>query len=109
VLATGPVKDIVANMQSGTNEGEEVWVQLLQGPDLADRLQKGERLLLEQPHVKKVAVDGPRLRVRYSGSEADAAALLGVLVGAQLGVCQFQRHAAGLEEAFMTMTRGRVQ
>jgi ABC-2 type transport system ATP-binding protein len=107
VLATGPVASIVAQSQGGP--GGELVIGLVPAADLDARLAAAERLLLEQPHVSKLAIDGPRLRVRYAGAEADAARLLAALVQAGVPVCSFQRVAAGLEDAFLSVTRGQVQ
>jgi ABC-2 type transport system ATP-binding protein len=84
-------------------EGEAVWA-------------RAERLLLEQPRVACVAREGESLRVRLeleAGTgpaqvDATAAVLLAVLVSAGLPVCAFSARERNLEDAFMTVTKGRV-
>jgi ABC-2 type transport system ATP-binding protein len=74
--------------------------------------------MLEQPLVVGVTVEGASLRLRLELKEggatpgwADEAAnrLLKALIGADLPVCSFQARELDLEDAFMTVTKGRVQ
>lgn len=114
LLATGPVSEILASSRDGAAEAE-VEVRVLGGDA---ELAQAERLLLEQPWVKEVVAAGRTLRVRLalpSGTaptpawvDEASAALLKVLIAAQVPVCAFQVHEADLEDAFMTVTRGRV-
>ena len=87
---------------------------------LASRsMQKAERLLLEQPLVTKVNAESSTIRVRVelpAGTQPtpgwideSAARLIKVLVSAELPVCGLKKHELDLEDAFMTVTKGKVQ
>ncbi len=109
LLAAGPITDILAKAQ-GAGVGErELTVQLVAGPELAERLAACERLLLEQPGVKAVKPGATDLRVRFAGDEAQAARLLATLVGQGQPVCGFSATTADLEDAFLSVTQGRLQ
>ena len=73
------------------------------------RIAAGERLLLEQPGVKSVKPGATALRVRFAGDEAQAARLLATLVGQGQPVCGFSATTADLEDAFLSVTQGRLQ
>jgi ABC-2 type transport system ATP-binding protein len=88
------------------------------GPALEAAVLKAERLLLEQPLVAGVSVEGATLRLRLElkqgpptpgWAEEAATRLLKALVAADLPVCSFQARELDLEDAFMTVTRGKVQ
>jgi ABC-2 type transport system ATP-binding protein len=114
LLAVGPV-DAVANQAAG-HAAAEIAIRFVAGKGLVEHAQ---RLLSAQAQVAAVSADGPAgVRVRMvrppSGSaaaaaDADAARLLQILVGAGLPVCMFQYRRADLEDAFMSVTKGRVQ
>ena len=110
LLAAGPIAEILAH--AGSNETVatcEIAVHLVRGPALDAHLALCERTLLEQPGVHAVAFDGPRLRVRYSGGEPQAALLLAALVSKGLPICRFEALTADLEEAFLRVTEGKLQ
>jgi len=107
LLAAGPVSDILARAQ-GT-QGCEITVRLVSVPDLAEKAQACERLLLEQAGVAKVAAMGAQLKVRFTGGEPEAARVLAALVGQGMPVCGFQTTAVDLEDAFLSVTEGRLQ
>jgi ABC-2 type transport system ATP-binding protein len=114
LLANGPVSEVLARVNAAATGGraQELEVRLTtaaEGP-------RAERLLLEQPGVSAVRVEGAMLflKVEATSPEPDwadqmAARLLKVLLDAGLPVCAFSPRAADLEDAFMTLTRGRVQ
>jgi ABC-2 type transport system ATP-binding protein len=115
LLATGRVADLLA--QSGaTAAASELAVRLAVGAEAEAAYAQAERLLLEQPRVARVAREGGLLRVRLeleagAGREqvdAAAARLLTALVGAGLPVCAFSHRELNLEDAYMTVTKGRV-
>lgn len=106
LLAAGTISEILGRGQSS---GAELRVQLVAGPELPERIAACERLLLEQPGVGGVRSDGDALSVRFTGADADAARLLAALVAAGQPVCGFQKVAADLEDAFLTVTEGKVQ
>ncbi|MHB8873556.1 MAG: ABC transporter ATP-binding protein [Myxococcaceae bacterium] len=118
LLATGPVSEILARTSGGVVTRELRLRLAATGPALEEALSRAERLLLEQPGVAGVSGEGGALRVRIElpkgtaptpgWSDEVAARLLKVLINAALPVCSFQTHELDLEDAFMTVTRGRV-
>jgi ABC-2 type transport system ATP-binding protein len=116
LLATGKVAELLAQGPSG-HAALELSVRLaVAGAEEEAAYARAERLLLEQPQVGRVAREGQVLRVRLeleggAGREqldAAAARLLAALVGAGLPVCAFGQRERNLEDAFMTVTKGRV-
>jgi ABC-2 type transport system ATP-binding protein len=118
LLATGPIADILART-AGAAPSTELMLKLFgAGPALEAAVLKAERLLLEQPLVAGVTVEGATLRLRLElkqgpptpgWAEEAATRLLKALVAADLPVCSFQARELDLEDAFMTVTRGKVQ
>ncbi|MCE9673275.1 ABC transporter ATP-binding protein [Myxococcus stipitatus] len=114
LLATGRVEDILR--QSAGVAALELMVRLSVGDEGEAAWARAERLLLEQPRVGRVSREGESLRVRLElepGSgprerDAAAAVLLAAMVSAGLGVCSFGMREHNLEDAFMTVTRGRL-
>ncbi|QSQ12921.1 ABC transporter ATP-binding protein [Myxococcus landrumensis] len=113
LLATGKVGDI---LQQGTSvTAVELSVRFAVGTDADAVWSRAERLLLEQPRVSRVSREADSLRVGLElepGAEVKpqdaAAALLAVLVTAGLPVCAFGPRERNLEDAFMTVTKGRL-
>ncbi len=118
LLATGPVQEILART-AGSAPSSELLLKLFAREGLEAALQKAERLLLEQPLVTKVGAEGDTLRVRIELAQGaqptpgwideTAARLIRVMVQAELPVCSLKTHELDLEDAFMTVTRGKVQ
>lgn len=116
LLATGKVADLLQQQEAGAAVTPELAVRLAVGDAGNAVWERAERLLLEQPRVKRVAREGEALRVRLeleAGAgpaqvDAAAAALLATLVAAGLPVCAFSTRERNLEDAFMTVTKGRV-
>jgi ABC-2 type transport system ATP-binding protein len=119
LLATGPVAEILQRT-AGAAPHTELQLKLYgSGAGLEESAKKAERLLLEQPLVVQVNVDGAVLRLSVElakgaaptpgWSEEAAARLLKVLVAADVPVCSFQPRELDLEDAFMTVTKGKVQ
>jgi ABC-2 type transport system ATP-binding protein len=119
LLATGPIADILSRT-AGAAPSTELQLKLFgAGAALEESMKKAERLLLEQPLVVGVHAEGPVLRLRLElqkgasptpgWTEEAAARLLKVMVSADLPVCSFQARELDLEDAFMTVTRGKVQ
>ncbi|MGA9526433.1 MAG: ABC transporter ATP-binding protein [Myxococcaceae bacterium] len=115
LLATGPVSEILARAHGGS-DGGELEVRVLGGEENA---RSAERVLLEQPQTSEVVLVGTStLRVRIvpppsidatAGWVDEASAtLLKTLVTAGVPVCSLQPRQADLEDAFMSVTRGRV-
>jgi ABC-2 type transport system ATP-binding protein len=118
LLATGPIADILSRTAGAVPSTELVLKLYGAGAALEAAVLKAERLLLEQPLVTGVTVEGSRVRLKLelkqgppaSGwAEEAAARLLKVLISADLPVCSFQARELDLEDAFMTVTQGKVQ
>ncbi|RYZ34434.1 MAG: ABC transporter ATP-binding protein [Myxococcaceae bacterium] len=115
LLAQGRVEDL---LRSGADASQvvELVVRLAAGAEGEAMGARAERLILEQPRVKDVTREAGSLRVRLEleqgagpmQAEAAAAALLATLVAQGLPVCAFSRRERNLEDAFMTVTKGRV-
>jgi ABC-2 type transport system ATP-binding protein len=118
LLATGPIADILSRT-AGAAPSTELLLKLYgAGATLEASVLKAERLLLEQPLVAAVTVEGATLRLRLEYKQGQPAAgwaeeaattLLKTLVTADLPVCSFQARELDLEDAFMTVTMGKVQ
>ncbi len=114
LLATGKVADLLA--QSQASGGSELTVRLAVGAEGEAAYERTEKVLLEQPHVGQVTREPGALRVRLelepgaTRAQVDEAAarLLAALVGAGVPVCAFSHRELNLEDAFMTVTKGRV-
>ena len=119
LLATGTVQEVLART-AGTAASTDLELRLwAQAPNHQDALARIERLFLEQPLVKSVVVQGEWVRLhlelapgetpRAGWVEEAGARLLKVAVGADLPVCALRARELDLEDAFMTVTRGKVQ
>jgi ABC-2 type transport system ATP-binding protein len=119
LLDTGPVSEVLSRT-AGAAPSSELELRLFAPPEgLEEAGRKAERLLLEQPLVTKVVAEGQTIRLKLELPAGTAptpqwvdeasARLIQVLVAAQVPVCSFQTHALDLEDAFMNVTRGRVQ
>ena len=114
LLATGRVADLLAQSQTGA--GTELTLRLAVGAEGEAAYERAERVVLEQPRVGQVSREPGQLRVRLelepgagpAQVDAAAAALLAALVSAGLPVCAFSPRERNLEDAFMTVTKGRV-
>ncbi|AKF83718.1 ABC transporter ATP-binding protein [Myxococcus fulvus] len=111
LLATGKVEDLL--QQDSNLASVELTVRLATGPESEGAWSRAERLLLEQPRVSRVSKEGESLRVSLelepgTGADVASAALLAVLVTAGLPVCAFGMRERNLEDAFMTVTKGRL-
>jgi len=114
LLATGKVADLLA--QSHSEEATELTLRLAAGAQAEAAYERAKRLLLEQPYVADVVREPGAIRVRLKLEQATtrelvdeaAARLLTALVSAGLPVCSFSHRELNLEDAFMTVTKGRV-
>lgn len=114
LLATGKVEDILR--QGASVAAVELMVRLAVSAEADAAWARAERLLLEQPRVARVSREGESLRVGLEleagagAGQVDAAAagLLSALVTAGLPVCSFGMRERNLEDAFMTVTKGRL-
>lgn len=115
LLATGKVADLLAQSQAGSTGGE-LMIRLAVAAEDQAAYERAEKLLLEQPRVGQVVVEPGTLRVRLelepgatrAQMDEAAARLLAALVGAGVPVCAFSHRELNLEDAFMTVTKGRV-
>ncbi|MCC6335576.1 MAG: ABC transporter ATP-binding protein [Myxococcales bacterium] len=119
LLATGSVQEVLSRSH-GALPSTDVEVRLLSTPETRDAVtQKTERLLLEQPMVLDVVASNDRVRFRIALPEGkpptpgwvDEACvrILKAMVAAELPVVNFQTREHDLEDAFMSVTRGKVQ
>jgi ABC-2 type transport system ATP-binding protein len=116
LLATGPIAEVLARSASAA-ASTDVVVQLW-GAE-AGLVARLERLLLEQPYVVEpvVSAEGARFRLERAPGEGpevgwvDRACVqvLRALVLADVPVKSFQTREHDLEDAFLTVTQGRVQ
>ncbi|RKH12675.1 ABC transporter ATP-binding protein [Corallococcus sp. CA053C] len=115
LLAQGRVEDLLRS-SGDSSQVTELVVRLAAGAEGEAMGARAERMLLEQPRVKDVTREGSALRVRLElepgagpmQAEAAAAVLLAALVAQGLPVCAFSPRERNLEDAFMTVTKGRV-
>ena len=106
ILASGTVREIV----DGLRQRRTLSVRLA-APD--PRL---ERFLLEQPGVVGVHEAGDvvsgfsrTLRFELDGDDQAQVQLVARLIAAGFPILEFTAHSAGLEDAFIEITKGRVQ
>jgi len=118
LLATGAVHEVLAGARgSNTTPHLELELRLLDGSEPA--VKWAERVLLEQPHVKRVVAGGPLLQVRLelaagttltpTWGDETCAALIKALVEQKVPLCSLSARQLDLEDAFMSVTKGRVQ
>ncbi|MDX2014661.1 MAG: ABC transporter ATP-binding protein [Myxococcaceae bacterium] len=119
LLATGPVSEIL-HRSAGAAPSTEVQLRLfVAGGSLSEALTHAERVLLVQPQVKNVSFAQDLIRLRLeldAGAEAKpqwvdeaCARLIAALVREGVPVCSFQTRQLDLEDAFLHVTKGRVQ
>jgi ABC-2 type transport system ATP-binding protein len=119
LLATGSVQEVLSKSH-GPLPSTDVEVRLHATGETRDAVtQKAERLLMEQPLVVDVVgmTDGVRFRIappdgkQPSPGWVDEACvrILKAMVAAELPVVSFQTRAHDLEDAFLSVTRGKVQ
>ena len=119
LLATGPVAEIL-HRSAGAAPSTEVQLRLfVPSGSLAEALSHAERVLLVQPQVKNVSFAQDLIRLRLeldAGAEAKpqwvdeaCARLIAALVREGVPVCSFQTRQLDLEDAFLHVTKGRVQ
>jgi ABC-2 type transport system ATP-binding protein len=119
LLATGPVHEILSRT-TGSAVSSELVMRVWKGTEGVDAsLARAERLLLEQPLVAAVNIEGQAVRVRIelpAGAppaagwvEETSARLLRALITADIPVSSLQARELDLEDAFMNVTKGKVQ
>jgi ABC-2 type transport system ATP-binding protein len=119
LLATGSVAELLSKSHEAA-PSTEVEVRLHAAPERRDAVTKqAERLLLEQPLVAAVvpSAEGVRFRLELApGAPAPqgwvdeaCARVLRALVLAELPIASLQAREHDLEDAFLSVTKGRVQ
>jgi len=112
LLAHGRVDEILDQSRSAAGaakKGAEIRTALRAGDDLQARVARLEKVLLEQPGVADIKLVGPGARFFLDGGDSRAAELLRHLASTDLGLVAFHTKEADLEDAFMSITKGRVQ
>jgi ABC-2 type transport system ATP-binding protein len=120
LLATGTVQEVLSRTSNAAAFSEvELTLFAGVGVSLDEVGKKTERLLLEQPLVTNVSVLNNAVRFRLELAqgvtppagwvEEASVRVLKVLVNAELPVTSFRTREHDLEDAFMSVTKGRVQ
>jgi ABC-2 type transport system ATP-binding protein len=118
LLATGTIAEVLART-AGTSPSTEVLLRLVPTLATEELVKKVERLLLEQPLVVGPAATNEAVRFKLElppgatptvGWVDEACArVLKTLVAADVPVASFQTREHDLEDAFMSVTKGKVQ
>jgi len=95
----GAVGDVVRSVTPRTR----FFLRALAGPEAA------ERTLLERPHVLEVRRERDGVSFELEGGPQEQAELLAALVGAGLRPTEFSTRETDLEDAFLSLTEGRLQ
>ena len=120
LLATGTVQEVLSRTSNAAAFSEVELTLFAPGAAALDEIgKKAERLLLEQPLVTNVTVLNNAVRFRLELAvgqtptpgwvEEASVRVLKVLVNAELPVTSFRTREHDLEDAFMSVTKGRVQ
>lgn len=119
LLATGTVQEVLSRTSNAAAFSEvELTLFVPQSGSLEEAGKKTERLLLEQPLVTNVSVmnNAVRFRLELAAGETPpnqwveeaSVRVLKALVAADLPVASFRTREHDLEDAFMSVTKGRV-
>jgi ABC-2 type transport system ATP-binding protein len=120
LLATGTVQEVLSRTSNAAAFSEiELTLFAGAGVSLEEVSKRAERLLLEQPLVANVSVanNAVRFRLELQAGETPPAGwveeasvrVLKALIQADLPVASFRSREHDLEDAFMSVTKGRVQ
>lgn len=120
LLATGTVQEVLSRTSNAAAFSEvELSLFVPAGASLEEVGQRTERLLLEQPMVTNVNVLNQVVRFRLelkpgetpqaNWVEEASVRVLKTLISADLPVASFRTREHDLEDAFMSVTKGRVQ
>ena len=120
LLATGTVQEVLSKTSNAAAFSEvELTLYAPAGASHDELEKKTERLLLEQPMVTNVSVLNNAVRFRLELAvgatpttgwvEEASVRVLKVLVNADIPVTTFRTREHDLEDAFMSVTKGRVQ
>ncbi len=111
LLAVGTVEEILTNRDTADGEPADA-AAVTEGQVLIQVLEDGEKLKqwLQQRYADlPVRCAGRSLSFAFQGSESDRADLLKAIVEAGFRVSGFEGKQRSLEDAFLHVTRGRVQ
>jgi ABC-2 type transport system ATP-binding protein len=120
LLATGTVQEVLSRSTSQSPSSDvELTLFVPEGSALDEVAAKAERLLLEQPLVTSVNVmaNAVRFRLELGAGETPrvgwveeaSVRVLKALVAADVPVASFRTREHDLEDAFMSVTKGKVQ
>ena len=120
LLATGTVQEVLSRTSNAAAFSEvELALFVPAGASLEEVGQRTERLLLEQPMVTNVSVLNQVVRFRLelkpgetpqaNWVEEASVRVLRALINADLPVASFRTREHDLEDAFMSVTKGKVQ
>ncbi len=104
LVQAGPLDDLYRRLHANRGvAGRVVAIRTARnGPQLVEALQK-------LPHVTAAELDGPWVQARIDGDEAVGGKVLAELFRQGFEILEFKQEAAGLEELFMSVTKGEVQ
>ena len=104
LLAVGTVDEILdRDRMDGDTQSTKIHIIVLEQP------QEAAAWLSEQPQVEITKNIGREFEIMFEGSEEQQAQLLKSMVEASLPVVGFLSKRQSLEDAFLSVTRGRVQ
>jgi ABC-2 type transport system ATP-binding protein len=120
LLATGTVQEVLSKTSNAAAFSEvELTLFAGAGVPLDEVSKKAERLLLEQPMVSNVAVLNNAVRFRLELAqgttpgagwvEEASVRVLKALIAAELPISSFRTREHDLEDAFMSVTKGKIQ
>lgn len=100
IMASGRVDELSKDLEA---RADSLFLRTLGPPAML------ERVLLEQPGVSGVHIEGDGLAVRFRGDEEARAALLARVVQEGIPILEFRTDKVDLEDVFLDVTQGRVQ
>ncbi len=71
-----------------------------------DDMEKTKVLLLEQPNITRVDINGETLTAEYIGNPQEMYTVLNALVFAEIRILMFQENKRRLEQAFLSLAHG---
>lgn len=111
IVAAGTLDDLLQGKGRTGDDGAaaietgpqvRVQVRVLSPPEAL------HKAMLEMPHVEEARVVDGHVEATVAGTEEIACELLAALIRRDFKVLEFKQHRAGLEEIFMSVTRGEV-
>ena len=99
ILRAGTMKDIFAT----DTPHRTVGMRALEGPEVL------HRRLLEMPNVTNARIAGLLVEIDVEGGDEACGLVLADLIARGLHIVEFVHQRAGLEDLFMTITKGKVQ